>query len=88
MVNFNWYKNNKRQKNYQRSYCGNKLNPTEKQGKITWYFKYYSTKHFARNCSRNDVNVAIESNQVHMTIFNVDRPYWTLINNAMVSDFM
>lgn len=35
MVNFNWYSNNrgqKKKKNYQGSYCGNKSNPTDKQG--------------------------------------------------------
>lgn len=75
------------QKTYQTSYRGNKSNATDKQCKIMWCFKCNPTKHFARDCSHSkNGNAVFESDQVNMTLFNVDTPYWTLINDATISD--
>ena len=32
------------------------------------------------------LNVIVESDQLHMTLFNVDTPYQTLINQTTISD--
>ena len=55
-----------------------------------WCFKCDLAKHFSKNCydsnPRNNVNAVVESDQVHMTLYKVDTPYWTLTNNATISD--
>ena len=56
---------------------GNGVNFLDKQGRLKCGFKCNSAKHFVHDCtgSRNNINIVLDSVQVHFTLFNVDTHY-------------
>ena len=83
-VNFNQYQSGWEQKTYQ----GNKTNPIDCQDKKISHSKCNWAKHIVWDCSsfssRNDINTVVDSDQVHNSLFNVNSPNRTLINDSNI----
>ena len=81
MMSFNHYRNTIEKQSYQGGYKWIPLTD-----KIMCCNKWNSAQHFACDCTglRKNTNTVMDSNQVHVTLFNVDTHYRNVINDSNI----